>query len=231
MMKQQLEIINNRIAKAAKRSGRSGNSIRIVAAVKNQGFAKVNQAIENGISLIGHNYYQEAAAELPNYIRRKEITLHMIGHLQTRKAHKAIELFDVIETVDNQKLVFLLSRKAVELNKTIGALIQVNLSGEPQKSGIAIQEVEPLAELTAKSQGMRLMGFMTMPPFFDDPEKARPYFAQLRELSNDLIRKGVVPESANELSMGMSGDFEAAIEEGATLVRIGTALFGGRDGN
>ncbi|MEW6138999.1 MAG: YggS family pyridoxal phosphate-dependent enzyme [Thermodesulfobacteriota bacterium] len=227
MIANNLARINRRIADAANRVGRSESEVRIVAAAKSQGMAKIEQAIAAGIRIIGHNYLQEAERETP--ARMPEgVQLHMIGHLQKNKAGKAAELFDVIETVDDLRLAEALSRRAHALGKGLGVLIQVNLSGETQKSGISEEEVSALAQAIRGLPGLSLLGLMTMPPFFDDPDRVRPYFAHLRRLRDELIDSGVLSPGMKELSMGMTGDYEVAVEEGATLVRIGTALFGSR---
>jgi hypothetical protein len=227
MIANNLARINRRIADAANRVGRSESEVRIVAAAKSQGMAKIEQAITAGIRIIGHNYLQEAERETP--ARMPEgVQLHMIGHLQKNKAGKAAELFDVIETVDDLRLAEALSRRAHALGKGLGVLIQVNLSGETQKSGISEEELSALAQAIRGLPGLSLLGLMTMPPFFDDPDLVRPYFAHLRRLRDELIDSGVLSPGMKELSMGMTGDYEVAVEEGATLVRIGTALFGSR---
>jgi pyridoxal phosphate enzyme (YggS family) len=228
MVAENLKLIQVRIAEAASRAGRQSSDVRIVAAAKTQDSDKVNQAIAAGVRIIGHNYFQEAAREVKKYDRVPELQLHMIGHLQKNKAAGAVEIFDLIETIDDAKLAKVLSTKAEESNKVMGALIQVNLSGEPQKSGISDDKVPELAETILGLPGLKLRGLMTMPPFFDEPERARPYFARLRELRDRLISSRVFPSDAFELSMGMSGDYEVAVEEGATMVRIGTLLFGSR---
>lgn len=227
MIAENLTQIRNRIDEAALRAGRSPDHVRIVAAGKKQGRERIREAIEAGIRIIGHNYVQEAEAEKED-THSAQIELHMIGHLQKNKAGKAVDLFDVIETVDNAKLAKALSRRAGDVGRNIGVLIQVNLALEPQKSGIEKDRVEELTEITRNLPNLSLKGLMTMPPFFDEPERARPYFVQLRELRDSLIQAGTLAPEMNELSMGMTGDFEAAVEEGATLVRIGTALFGAR---
>jgi hypothetical protein len=152
----------------------------------------------------------------------------MIGHLQRNKAGKAVDLFDMVETVDDVRLASALDNRASLAGKVIEVLIQVNPAAEPQKSGIPEDQVEALVEAVGRMSFLRLKGLMTMPPFFDDPDRARPYFARLRELRDRLISKGILAQDMTELSMGMTGDFEVAVEEGATLVRIGTALFGPR---
>ena len=227
MIADSLAAIRKRIEDAAARAGRNAGEVRIVAAAKTQSDEKIRQAVAAGIGIIGHNYVQEAARHL-SLPGIGPVEMHMIGHLQTNKAGKAVELFQVIETVDSVRLANALQRRAQEAEKTLGILIQVNISEEPQKSGITEKETEELAEAIRGLSSLRLLGLMTMPPFFDDPDRARPYFARLHELQQRLMTKGILAPEMNELSMGMTGDFEVAVEEGATLVRIGTALFGPR---
>jgi PLP dependent protein len=230
MIADNLKSIRDRIAEAASRAGRSFEEIRIVAAAKNQPSDKVEAAINAGVKIIGHNYVQQAAAA-DEYLKKfPGVRLHMIGHLQKNKVNQAVELFDVVETVDDFLLADKLSKSAHRIAKEIELMIQVNLAGERQKSGVAPEQVEELAYQIATMPAIKLTGLMTMPPFFDDPEAARPYFGRLRELSMSLRSKSASLQGMFQLSMGMSGDFEAAIEEGATLVRIGTALFGERRG-
>lgn len=227
MIAEHVAAIHTRIQAAAHRAGVDAHSVRIVAAAKGQGRDKIREAVAAGIRIIGHNYLQEAAHEtLPDL--PADVEVHMIGHLQKNKAGKAVELFQCVQTVDNEELAVVLNRRVHDLGRTLKVLIQVNLAQEPQKSGIPQNEVERLAEAVRALPDLRLQGLMTMPPFFDDPDRARPYFAQLRELRDRLQGSGVFTEDMNELSMGMTGDFEVAVEEGATLVRIGTALFGPR---
>ncbi len=227
MIVENLERIKERIARAAERARRSPEDVRIVAAAKSQGKQKIEEAIAAGIGIIGHNYLQEALQESISGTNGN-VEFHMIGHLQRNKAGKAADFFHVIQTVDDPRLAAALNKHCEATGRTIGVLVQVNLALEPQKSGISENEVQSLAELIRGLPALRLMGLMTMPPFFDDPDRARPYFAELRELRERLQASGVLSSEMNELSMGMTGDFEAAVEEGATLVRIGTALFGHR---
>ena len=227
MIAENLAEIRARIEAAAARAGRSPDEVRIVAAAKSQGQNRIEEAIAAGISIIGHNYLQEAERETSDKIR-DHVKLHMIGHLQRNKAGKAMDLFDMVETVDDVRLAAALNNRASQAGKVIDVMIQVNLAAEPQKSGIPEDQVEAMVEAIGGLEFLRLKGLMTMPPFFDDPDRARPYFARLRELRDKLISKGILSLEMNELSMGMTGDFEVAVEEGATLVRIGTALFGPR---
>jgi pyridoxal phosphate enzyme (YggS family) len=227
MILENLAKIRRRIAQAARRVGRSEDEVRIVAAAKGQGAQKIEEAIAAGIRIVGHNYLQEAQRETPSCITDR-VKLHMIGHLQQNKAGKAAEIFDVIETVDDRRLAEALSRRAEIMGRNLGVMIQVNLAGEPQKSGVSKDEAEGLAESIRNLSNLTILGLMTMPPFFDDPERCRPCFAALRNLRDDLIASGIFSPEMNDLSMGMTGDYEVAVEEGATLVRIGTALFGPR---
>lgn len=227
MISENFREIRSRIDEAARRSGRNPRLVKLVAAVKSQGRQKIDEAIGAGIKNIGHNYIQEALSEKP-HLHDPEVRFHMIGHVQRNKAKKAAELFDIIETVDDIRILKPLDSACSEFNKKLELMIQVNLAGETQKSGIAPDLVPELIKAALEFKGIRIVGLMTMPPFFDDPENARPYFAQLRLLREKLVAEGILDSEARELSMGMSGDFEAAIEEGATIVRIGTALFGSR---
>lgn len=229
MIAHNLAVIRQRITQAATRAHLNPADVRIVAAAKGQGTAAIQAALEAGIHIIGHNYVQEAVQETPPDVASRA-ELHMIGRLQKNKAGKAVELFSVIHTVDDTELASVLDRKARAIGRTVRVLVQVNLGHEPQKAGIDEDKLTGLIGHIGGLFNLRLEGLMTMPPFFDDPERARPYFARLRQLRDTLVAGGVPQDSMRELSMGMTGDFEAAVEEGATLVRIGTALFGPRMG-
>jgi PLP dependent protein len=227
MIAENFALITGKIAAAAARAGRSPGEVRIVAAAKGQGREKIEEALAAGIRIVGHNYLQEAFKELPEKFA-SGTEFHMIGHLQKNKAGKAVELFNVVETVDDAKLAEALNRRAEALNRTMGVMVQLNLSREPQKSGISEDEIERLVGAIRELPWLKLVGMMTMPPFFDDPDRARPCFAGLRELRDKLMGSGALSPEMHELSMGMSGDYEVAVEEGSTLVRIGTTLFGPR---
>lgn len=217
--------VREEIAQAARQAGRDPAEVKLVAVSKVHPAEKVRQALAAGQRIFGENYVQEAQAKIPEVGPGPQ--WHFIGHLQSNKAKIAAGLFDVIQTVDRVKLARALSRQAQAQGRELEVLLQVNLGGEPQKSGCEAGEAAALAQEVAALPGLRLRGLMTMPPFFDDPDKARPIFAGLRELAEKLSRD-LPPGSMDELSMGMSGDFKAAIAEGATLVRIGTAIFGQR---
>ncbi len=187
----------------------------------------IQAAIDAGAVIIGENYIQEARPKLDALIHAS-VQWHFIGHLQSNKAKYAVRMFDLIHTVDSVKLAAEIDRCAAKAGKVQAILIQVNISAEASKSGVATSEVITTLQEIHAFNHIRIKGLMTMPPFFDDPERARPYFAALRGFRDQIAAKKIAGLELNELSMGMSGDFETAIEEGATLVRIGTALFGER---
>jgi PLP dependent protein len=219
--------VQERIWNAAKRAGRDAESVQLVAVSKTVPASMIEEAVRSGVRVFGENYVQEALAKMESL--SLPIQWHFIGRLQSNKARKAVSSFSMIHSVDSLKLAQALSRCAVNEGKVMDILIQVNISGEASKAGIHSDSsnLEELLKKMAMLKGVSVKGLMTMPPFFDDPERARPFFRRLRELSEHL-RGRVEGISMDELSMGMSGDFEAAIEEGATLVRIGTSIFGAR---
>lgn len=227
MIADNLNALRRKIERACELADRDPQTVRIVAAAKTQQRSTIEEAVKAGVPVIGHNYVQEAIKERPG-TDCGHFEYHMIGHLQRNKARKAAETFDVIQTVDNLETAEALDHAASDLGKQLGVMIQINLSGEPQKSGIAEADAIPLIKSVGSLKNLSLLGLMTMPPFFDDPDAARPFFRKLRLLLDNYIANGILVESDVELSMGMTGDFEVAIEEGATLVRIGTALFGPR---
>ncbi|MCB2226325.1 MAG: YggS family pyridoxal phosphate-dependent enzyme [Desulfarculaceae bacterium] len=218
--------VTSRIAQAAKASGRKPEQVRLIAVSKTHPAEAVNQALAAGQLIFGENYVQEAQDKIPAV--GLGASWHFIGHLQSNKAKIAAELFDVIQSVDRIKLAKALDRHAGEQGRKLGVLLQVNVGGEAQKSGCEPGEAFALAQAVAELPNLELMGLMTMPPFFNDPEAARPFFAELRRLAATLA-PDLPPGAMAHLSMGMSGDYEAAIAEGATLVRVGTAIFGERD--
>lgn len=222
---QNLTAIRARMDAAALSVGRRPEEITLVAVSKRNPAEAVATALAAGQVDFGENYVQEAAGKIPALGPGPR--WHLIGHLQTNKARQAVELFAVVQTLDSLKLARALDRQAGELGKRLTVLLQVSLAGEAQKSGLEPDQVPALAQAVAALPHLDLRGLMTMPPFFDDPEAARPYFAQLRQLA-DTLAPDLPPQAMSQLSMGMSGDFEAAIQEGATLVRVGTAIFGAR---
>jgi len=222
-----LASIQERISKAALRAGRNPAEIRLVAVSKTVSAENIQQAIAAGVTILGENYVQEAR----NKIARvgSQVAWHFIGHLQSNKARNAVDLFSMIHSVDRLSLAEALDEEANRQGKILPVLIQVNISGEESKSGIDPQETLQLLQRIAGLQHLSIQGLMTMPPWFEDPEDARPYFIALRKLREELSREKIPGVVLQELSMGMSGDFEVAINEGATLVRIGTAIFGPRN--
>jgi hypothetical protein len=216
--------VRERIARAAERSGRSPDDVTLVAVAKQVGAQRISEAIAAGVSDIGENYVQEAAAKRAQV--GGAVRWHMIGHLQRNKARQAAEIFDIIETVDNQRLAQAIGRQAQALGRVIPILLQVNTSGEPSKSGVVPEEAEELLVAVREAPGVAVEGLMTIGRWDPDPERARPEFRLLAELARKLEdRTGV---QLRWLSMGMSHDFEIAIGEGANLVRVGTGVFGPR---
>ncbi len=228
--------VNARIADAAARVGRETSEITLVGVAKRQPVERILAAINAGVRVIGQSYIQEAReirpaieAALARDAATAEIRLdwRMVGRLQRNKAGLAARLFDAVETVDRPELAKTLSRRAEDEGRALDVLIQVSLCGEPQKGGCEEDALLPLAREILESKGLRLRGLMTIPAASTDPEKARPIFRRLRNLRETLTELDAGLATA-ELSMGMSGDLEIAVEEGATLVRVGTALFGER---
>jgi hypothetical protein len=215
-----------RINEAAGRCGRKAGEVRLLGAAKSQSVEAIRAAIAAGVTMIGENYVQEAKAKKDEITRVVE--WHMIGHLQRNKAKVAVELFDVIESLDNVALARELDKEGRKRGKTVRAFIEVNLGGEESKSGIKKSEVGALLEEAAKLTHLRVEGLMTVPPFYENAENVRPYFRELRELREALNGLRLPNVELKELSMGMTHDYPIAIEEGATIVRIGTALFGPR---
>ncbi|MGD0280941.1 MAG: YggS family pyridoxal phosphate-dependent enzyme [Dissulfurispiraceae bacterium] len=209
---------------AAISAGRSPDEVKLIAVTKTVGIEKIKEALDLGIRTFGENRVQEAQKKISN-MGGLSIEWHLIGHLQKNKAKYAVQLFDVIHTVDSAGLAEEVSRQAEKIDKIQRVLVQVKLSGEETKHGVSGEELIPLLKKIQEMNSIELEGLMTMPPFFEDPEKTRPYFRKLRELKNKAVLAGY---ALTELSMGMSNDFEVAIQEGATLVRIGSAIFGER---
>lgn len=226
-MKQNLISVQQRIERSAKKCGRDPKTIRLVAVGKTQSADRVREAICAGATIIGENYIQEAREKF-DQLADLEVQWHFIGHLQSNKAKYAVRMFALIHSVDSIKLAKELNKQARKIGKRQSILVQVNIGGEPSKSGLAEKEAAEHIVRIADMENLHIRGLMTMPPFFDEPEKARPYFAALRRLRDSLASNAGLSPDFKELSMGMTGDFEAAIQEGATLVRIGTALFGAR---
>lgn len=220
-----LSLIRARIAQAAVRSGREPGEITLVAVSKRVAVARLLDAVSAGQSVFGENYLQEATAKinaLPGQV------WHFIGGIQSNKVGEIAALFAVVETVDRQKVALALESHLARLGKVMEVYVQVNIGREPQKSGVQPERVDELAVAINACPHLRLAGLMAMPPASPDPEASRGYFRQTRELARGLEERGVVDHPLG-LSMGMSMDYEIAIEEGATLVRVGSALFGDRE--
>jgi PLP dependent protein len=227
-LRTRLQDVHNRIEEAAKRSGRVKSDIRLIAISKTHPVEILQEAITLGVTELGENRVQEAESKIQAL--GNQARWHMVGHLQANKARKAIKLFDVIHSLDSIDLAERLNDICEQEGRRsqFSVLLQVDLGLEATKSGIAEEELATLAERTSELTHLKLEGLMTLPPFFDEPEKARPYFAKLRKLRDNLAKEGFFGERPGELSMGMTNDFEVAIAEGATMVRVGTAIFGER---
>jgi hypothetical protein len=226
-LKHRIEQVKKRIKDTAKACKRPMASIRLVAVSKTMPAEVVRDAIEAGILDLGENYIQEAKEKI-NALAAYPVTWHFIGHLQSNKARYAVRLFDLIHSVDSLKLAQELNKYAKKNDKIQAILIQVNVAKEVSKSGVYVEDTLDLLREVSRLENIAVKGLMTMPPFFNAPEKARPYFTALRKLRDQIKMEAISNISMDELSMGMTGDFETAIEEGATIVRIGTAIFGDR---
>ena len=226
-MKQRLEQIRLRIRQAAESCNRDADSVRLVAVSKTIAADIVKEAIEAGVTILGENYVQEARDKF-KALAQYPVSWHFIGHLQSNKARHAVRLFDLIHSVDSLKLAHELDKQAGKLEKIQQILVQVNISAEDTKSGISTDEAPRLIAEISRLKNLAVKGLMTMPPYFYQPQKVQPFFAALRELRDQISEQTLPNVSLDELSMGMTGDFEVAIKEGATLVRIGTAIFGER---
>ncbi|CAB1075017.1 Pyridoxal phosphate-containing protein YggS [Olavius algarvensis Delta 1 endosymbiont] len=226
-MKDRLEQVKARIKQAAENCQRPADSIKLIAVSKTKPAEVVREAIDAGVTDLGENYIQEAREKV-NTLAAANANWHFIGHLQSNKAKYAVRLFDLIHSVDSLKLANELNKYAHKNDKIQPILVQVNVAREDSKSGVYVEDTVALLKGIGQLANVSVKGLMTMPPYFNAPEKVRPFFAALRKL-RDRIKSENIPNIAmDELSMGMTGDFEAAIEEGATLVRIGTAIFGER---
>jgi len=207
---------------------RDPSAVKLVAVSKTHPADLIRDAIAHGLTVFGENKVQEAESKIDE-VGREAAEWHLIGHLQSNKARKAVQLFDVIQSVDSLELAQRLERICIEEGRTdLPILVQVDLAGEAAKSGIPEFEFGELIEFLRSCERLKFDGLMVLPPFFDDPEATRPYFKRLREIRDRLAVIGAFANGRGELSMGMSHDFEVAIEEGATMVRVGTAIFGER---
>lgn len=226
-LRARLADVRDRIARAAGRAGRDPSSIRLVAISKTFNADHVRAAADCGQIDFGENKLQEAldkmdrTADLP-------IRWHLVGHLQSNKARKAGARFDVVHSVDQAAIAVRLDEGASAAGRSIALLAQVDLAGEPSKHGAPADQLPALLQSASSLRAARFVGLMLLPPAFDDPERARPFFRAARTLRDELVAQGVDRSMLAELSMGMSHDFEVAVEEGATLIRVGTAIFGRR---
>jgi PLP dependent protein len=228
-----LAAVRERIERAARRAGRSASDVALMAVTKTHPPEVIREAYAAGLRLFGENRVQEFAMKAPQLASLADAEWHMIGHLQTNKAAKAAELFTAVDSVDSMKLAEKMDAAARELNKKRSVLIEINIGGEAAKTGVAAdsQEFEDILQSASRLEALEFRGLMTVPPFSDDPESARPFFRKLRELRAVIAARKLPGIGMDVLSMGMSHDFEAAIEEGSTCVRVGTAIFGERKQN
>ncbi len=233
-IKDNLSRVQERIERAAQRAGRDPKEIKLVAVSKTVEVARIREAVEAGVSILGENYVQEAQKKIEEIGRPactdrfgevRSVAWHFIGHLQSNKAKYAVRLFDMIHSLDSLPLAEELNRRAERSNARFKVLIEVNISGEATKFGEDEEKVRSLAQKVLDLDHLSLEGLMTMPPYFESPEMSRPYYVRLRELKEKMVKEGI---PMKELSMGTSNDFEIAIEEEATYVRVGTAIFGPR---
>ena len=228
-IKENVAQVRERIAAACRRSGRGPEDVKLVAISKTFPRESIRAAYEAGLRDFGENRVQEAAAKRPA-LSDLSITWHMVGHLQTNKAKAARELFHWVHSVDSFRLAQKLDQATASGGGRLPVLLEVNLGGEENKAGVGESEVIRLAEQMSPLATLEVRGLMVIPPFFDDPEQVRPYFRRLRELAQEIDARKFANVSMRELSMGMSHDFEVAIEEGATIIRVGSAVFGQRGG-
>jgi pyridoxal phosphate enzyme (YggS family) len=225
---QNLSAVQENINKSAVKAGRDPRDIKLVAVTKTIGLQEIIKAVKAGVTILGESKVQEAQGKISNFrsqISDSKVEWHLIGNLQRNKAKYAVQLFDLIHTIDSIELAEAINKQAEKAGKVQRVLIQVKLSDEAKKHGVLENDLTELLEQANSMKNLGMEGLMTIPPFFEDPEKARKYFKRLREIRDRVAVKGF---NVPDLSMGMSNDFEVAIEEGATMVRIGTAIFGGR---
>ncbi len=226
-MNERIKEIRNRIEQTALSCGRQPSDICLVAVSKTVAPEQVKTAAAAGLVVFGENYIQEAMQKI-DAIGDSRLTWHFIGHLQSNKAKYVVRYFDLIHSVDSFKLAKEINKQAEKRGKIQKILVQINIGEESTKSGVGADEAVCLVKDISRLENLAVKGLMTLPPFFNQPEKVRPYFKHLALLRNQMRAESIPNIEMTELSMGMTGDFEVAIEEGATLVRIGTAIFGDR---
>ncbi|HJN18419.1 MAG TPA: YggS family pyridoxal phosphate-dependent enzyme [Armatimonadota bacterium] len=221
-----LQVVNDRIARAAERAQRDPGDVKLVAVSKTKTLEESQAAISAGAAALGENYAQELLRK--HQALGESVEWHFIGHLQSNKAKYLVPFCELIHGVDSEKLAGEISKRAANLGRKQPVLIEVNLADEATKHGVSEDGAADLARRIADLPSVDLRGLMMMAPYSDDPEDSRPYFERLRRLRDVLVDGGLAEENCRELSMGMTGDFEVAVEEGATIVRVGTAIFGSR---
>lgn len=222
-----LKAVQERIQRACERAGREPSSVCLIGVTKTVPPDIIRAGVEAGLTVLGENYVQEARAKMER-LAGLPVSWHFIGHLQSNKARQAVESFDWIHTLDRVSLARELDRQAHRLGRRVPVLLEINVGEEATKSGTSMEEAQALFDLASSLDGVTVRGLMALPPYEEQPEAVRPYFRRMRELLDRLRQKSARPEELTELSMGMSHDFEVAIEEGATMIRVGTALFGAR---
>jgi pyridoxal phosphate enzyme (YggS family) len=227
-LRKNLAGVLKRIESAAQRVGRRAMEIKLVAVSKTHPSNILRAALAAGVSVFGENKVQEAESKIVE-IGRNLAEWHLIGHLQSNKARKAVQLFDVIQSLDSVELAMRLERICLEENRAeLPVFVEVDLAGETTKSGVAEKDLPALVDYLQDCKCLKFNGLMVVPPYIENPEEVRPFFRRLREIKDKLASQNAFASSKGELSMGMSHDFEVAIEEGATVVRVGTAIFGER---
>jgi pyridoxal phosphate enzyme (YggS family) len=229
-LRERLEDVRRRVALSARRSGRAPEEITLIAVSKTHPAEVLRRAIEVGVTDLGENRVQEAEGKIQE-IGRERARWHLIGHLQSNKARRAVSLFELIHSLDSSELAHRLNRLCGEEGRALlPVLIQVDLGEEETKTGAGERELPEIVETVTSCEHLRLTGLMTLPPFYEDAEQVRPFFRRLRGLRDHYKGMGAFGDGPGELSMGMSHDFEVAVEEGASMVRVGTAIFGERGG-
>jgi len=225
-IQENIEDVHRRIAAACARSGRAVDDVTLVVVSKTVDVARIQEALATGITQLGENRVQDATPKIDALYGQTQVTWHMIGHLQSNKVKRAVEYFQMIHSVDSLKRAQEIDKRAQEQGKNMSILFEVNVSGEESKFGLSPEELPDIVREASRYEHLTVKGLMTMAPFVDFPEDTRPYFRALRELLLTFQEQGF--SQMTELSMGMTNDFEVAVEEGATLIRVGSAIFGAR---
>jgi len=225
IVKENLEKLNTRIKEIASRVDRNPDDIKLIAVTKTATIDQIKEAISAGVKMIGENKVQEAQKKYQIFAN-DNIEWHLVGHLQTNKVKFAVEMFDLIHSVDSLKLAKEIDKRSIQFEKTTDILIEVNVSGEKTKYGIRPEELEYFLKGINEFSGIRIRGLMTIAPIVMNKEEVRPYFSKLRELTEKINAMAIKNVRLNYLSMGMTDDYEIAIEEGANMIRIGRGIFG-----